>query len=364
MTELEIMDWVYSRLEDEESRFIFEKRKQFNETNDYKYIGEIIDKYVAEYSAYKWTPGKESEFITTIKESGKKVVIFGSGYYGKKILCLCKEADLNVDFFCDNDIEKQHKKVNDEILIISLQELMKKRAEEYIVIVSPKFAYNQITDMLLQAGFPKHNIYQFVDYTSRVLTTQYFDDEILHFEGEEVFVDGGCFDFRTSQFFIKKLESQGSVCKKVYAFEPDESNFFKCKNKIEKLKMNNVMLIQAGLWNADGYIKFAAQGNGSSHIVSSDESDDGEKVRVVALDECITDKVTFIKMDIEGSELEALRGAENILRRDKPKLAICIYHKKEDIWEIPYYIKKVVPEYKLYIRHYSNDAHETVLYAI
>ena len=78
----------------------------------------------------------------------------------------------------------------------------------------------------------------------------------------------------------------------------------------------------------------------------------------------ITETVTFIKMDIESSEQEALRGAEQIINRDKPKLAICLYHKKEDMWEIPYLIKTMVAEYKLYIRHYSNSELETVLYAI
>ena len=76
------------------------------------------------------------------------------------------------------------------------------------------------------------------------------------------------------------------------------------------------------------------------------------------------EEVTFIKMDIEGAELKALKGAKNIILRDKPKLAISIYHKPEDIVEIPLFIKELVPEYKLYIRHYSNDSIETVLYAV
>lgn len=76
------------------------------------------------------------------------------------------------------------------------------------------------------------------------------------------------------------------------------------------------------------------------------------------------DKVTFIKMDVEGSELESLKGAKNTILRDKPKLAICIYHKPEDMVTIPLYIKELVPEYKLYVRHHSNSWAETVLYAV
>ena len=85
---------------------------------------------------------------------------------------------------------------------------------------------------------------------------------------------------------------------------------------------------------------------------------------MTALDVCVSDPVTFIKMDIEGAELEALKGSSKIIKKYMPKLAISLYHKKDDILEIPLYIKELVPEYKLYIRHYSNAGVETVLYAV
>ena len=99
------------------------------------------------------------------------------------------------------------------------------------------------------------------------------------------------------------------------------------------------------------------------------EESEGEEVcnaRAIALDAYINknERVTFIKFDIEGAELEALKGAKGIISSYRPKLAICLYHKKEDYWQIPYYVKELVPEYKLYIRHYSNYSSETVLYAI
>lgn len=72
----------------------------------------------------------------------------------------------------------------------------------------------------------------------------------------------------------------------------------------------------------------------------------------------------FIKMDVEGAEIESLKGARQTILRDKPKLAICIYHKPQDLIELPRYIKTIVPEYKLYIRHHSNGPGENVLYAV
>ncbi len=75
-------------------------------------------------------------------------------------------------------------------------------------------------------------------------------------------------------------------------------------------------------------------------------------------------RVTFIKLDVEGAELEALKGARDTIIREHPKLAICVYHKKEDIWEIPEYILSLSKEYRLYIRHYHWNPSETVLYAV
>ena len=81
------------------------------------------------------------------------------------------------------------------------------------------------------------------------------------------------------------------------------------------------------------------------------------------MDDVVDEKVTFIKMDIEGAEYEALLGAKETIQKNKPKLAISIYHKPEDIISIPKLIKSMVPNYRLYIRHYSNADNETVLYA-
>lgn len=87
-------------------------------------------------------------------------------------------------------------------------------------------------------------------------------------------------------------------------------------------------------------------------------------VAVDALDQLLDDNVTFIKMDIEGAEYKAIKGAETIIRNYHPKLAISIYHNAEDIWELPRLIMTICPDYKLYLRHYSIAQAETVLYAV
>lgn len=104
-------------------------------------------------------------------------------------------------------------------------------------------------------------------------------------------------------------------------------------------------------------------GDSNSSINGSKESNMIGEVR--KLDDVLKgERVTFIKMDIEGSELAALKGAANTIRSQKPKLAICIYHSPQDMLNIPIYIKSLVPEYKIYIRHYTDMMLETVCYAV
>jgi hypothetical protein len=74
--------------------------------------------------------------------------------------------------------------------------------------------------------------------------------------------------------------------------------------------------------------------------------------------------LTFIKMDIEGAEYDALLGAAKVIQRDRPILAICVYHTQSDIWRIPLLIHEMLPEHLLYLRAYEGDGFQTVMYAI
>lgn len=87
--------------------------------------------------------------------------------------------------------------------------------------------------------------------------------------------------------------------------------------------------------------------------------------RIVRIDDELADEtISLIKMDIEGYELAAIRGCENLIKKYKPDLAICVYHRVFDMWEIPSLIKRYVPDYQFYLRHHSNTQVETVLYAV
>ena len=87
-------------------------------------------------------------------------------------------------------------------------------------------------------------------------------------------------------------------------------------------------------------------------------------IRIAAIDDIVDDRtVGFIEMDIEGAELDALHGAKNTIVRDKPPLAICVYHRQGDVFAIMDYLHQLLPEYRFLLRRYSASATETVLYA-
>ena len=126
-------------------------------------------------------------------------------------------------------------------------------------------------------------------------------------------------------------------------------------------------MIFKGVWSKTTNIRFISSGDSASHVAecTNIDSSDLEVIPVIAMDECeICRDATFIKMDLEGSEIKALQGAKKLILKNKPKLAICIYHSDEDMTGIIDYIHDLVPDYKLYVRHHSVGVIETVVYAI
>lgn len=115
-----------------------------------------------------------------------------------------------------------------------------------------------------------------------------------------------------------------------------------------------------GLSDTNGNLHFNSNA-GSASSVTQDGS--AETISVVTLDsELSGESISFIKMDLEGWEMNALRGAEATIRNNKPKLAIAVYHAAKDFREIPQYLLSINPEYKIYLRHYTQGWSETVMY--
>ncbi|QHI72056.1 FkbM family methyltransferase [Aminipila terrae] len=125
---------------------------------------------------------------------------------------------------------------------------------------------------------------------------------------------------------------------------------------------NNIEIFNNAVWNKNDILYFLEAGTMGSTINNLGNV----KVQAVNLDSVLEEKedISFIKMDVEGAELEALEGAKNTIQQFKPKLAICVYHKVEHHWEIPLYIKNLNPKYKIFMRHHNLMGIETVCYAV
>lgn len=185
---------------------------------------------------------------------------------------------------------------------------------------------------------------------------QYYESDVISLTDNETFVDCGAYDGDSAESFINELTKRGiEKYRKIISFEPDPVNF----KKLEERHFPNHTCINKGTSDKNDSIQFSVSGTNSG---SSTEGN--INIMVDTLDKMIQEEVSFIKMDIEGMELSSLIGAESIIKKYHPKLAICIYHKKRDIWEIQNYLKAIVPEYKFYIRAYSDFSTELVLYAI
>lgn len=138
------------------------------------------------------------------------------------------------------------------------------------------------------------------------------------------------------------------------------SNVEICRKHYTENGIKNIDLFGKGTWSENGCISFA-EGVSQGQI----DVNGTNAIETIKIDDAVAGydgKITFIKMDIEGAELEALRGAGKTIRKDKPRMAICIYHKPEDLYEIPGYLLSLVPEYRFQVRQYTSMNWETVLY--
>jgi len=343
----------------------------------------------------------------------QEVYIFGAKELGKRFYEYFSQVGIKVLGFIDNDTNKQ----NQEFCgckILNIKDLLDKKDEITIIIASIYYLF-EISEQLKKLGFKKvvpcpifyvfnSNIYKaepsfdgivedlasnkqkylnlyniLEDENSKIVLDnlvnfrltfdfsvfsriiapdacigQYFKENFLKFGENDIFVDGGGFDGDTTLKFIDKVNNK---YKKILFFEPDEDSFLKAQENLKKYK--NIEFIKKGLYSKSAVFRF----NSSGSLGSTIDQDGNTQIEVTSIDEVLDKKADYIKMDIEGVELEALKGAKKQLVQGV-QLAISLYHKNVDIWEIPEYIKQINPDYKFYLRHYTNAIFETVLYAV
>lgn len=189
---------------------------------------------------------------------------------------------------------------------------------------------------------------------------------IIQVEANDIVIDGGGCYGDTALYFAHKASPGG----KVFSFEflPENLEKWHKNVKMNPVLESRIQLVPHALWEQSGEELFIS-GHGPGTQVSSLTNDPlAKKVITRSIDDLAEEEklnaVNFIKMDIEGAEQSALKGAEKTIRRFKPKLAITVYHSLNDFWEIPMWLDQLGLGYKFYLRHFTIHAEETVLFAV
>lgn len=303
--------------------------------------------------------------IEGVYQKGKKILLYGTGGRGQLIGKLLLQNGIMFDGFCG---QRGPAAFPDGLLgkpVVAPDYLCQHSDEFYVAIsVGPVVAL-EIMQFLTENNFPKDHILDIFQWSAE--EKLYFEFPSLYRKGT-VFVDAGCLNCADDYRFVDWCNGEYSS---IIAFEPEPDGYAECLRQTERHEIRDIRIVQAGLSDKSGVAEFAIQGTGASHMIQSGSKEllwrgrvQGQTtIKTVALDDMVMQTVGFIKMDIEGAEFDALHGAKNTIIRDKPFLAISIYHRPGDMLAIMDYLHELVPEYRFWIRHYGPLAYETVLYA-
>ena len=185
------------------------------------------------------------------------------------------------------------------------------------------------------------------------LENQYFESFLNLKQSGESFVDAGAYDGFTSEQFIKRCPGYTNV----FVIEPGEEFL---KTAKERFKNNKGIHYLPYAVNSKKDVLFFKM-NG---LASSVSNGDGISVNADSIDNLISKPVSFIKMDIEGSESSAIEGARKTILKNWPIIAISVYHLPDDYISIPKHILSIRNDYRIYMRHYTEGVDETVMYFV
>ena len=335
------IEYIRRNLIDEESRQLFDNRVK------YYYERDIIDLMKNVQITFEYTQSEYKKqrtidkFVIGYDHSLPQFnIVFGNGRVAKEVRDVLEQAKIPVHLQSEDTSTISYEYVNKEKEMV-VNVIVAVETNNFSSIIKLKKLGVNTNDLILL----------------RRRELQYFGRPFLNQDSNEIFIDAGAMNGETLLFF--RNWNKGRY-KKIYSFEPDPKNYALLLETICREKISNVVPLNIGLYSQKSELSFDMQGTASSSV----KEDGNIVVKVDKLDNIIDDeKVSFIKMDIEGAELEALKGSERIIRNNTPKLAICVYHKPEDIIEIPFFVLSLNPTYKLAIRHHSWGRNETILYA-
>lgn len=183
-------------------------------------------------------------------------------------------------------------------------------------------------------------------------------------QGDVVVDAGGCYG-DTALYFAHEVGSEGRVAS--FEFLSSNLEVFNRNLALNPQLASRIRLYQSPVYSETGRELFVVGSGPGTQVLPRTTDALARKVRTLKIDDLVASgdfpRIDFIKMDIEGSELEALKGSEKVLRGFKPKLAITVYHDFKDFWTIPQYLDSLGLGYQFFLRHFTIHAEETVLFA-
>lgn len=357
---IDMFDFIHQfqeSLVDEESKIILEARLRWLVNKDFYESTNVI------FSLNELFDIHGMNNVLQYDSNIENIIIWGAGkegIYCRKLVNSSIYKDMNV-FFFDRNSFLVDKKI-DDCKVLSISEI--KRILDYSIVIISSFKYRyEILDDLQMLLFPLNRVIipnmHFGGHIYGYKHNQYFD----FFEPykNEVFLDVGCLNGGTSVEFVKWASFGYGY---IYAFEANKKMTDTINNTIKSENINNFQLFNIGVWSSHQRLTFNSLDGMYAGGACINQNGD-EYVEVDTLDNMLEDvkRITFVKMDIEGSEYDALRGAEKLIKKHMPRMAISVYHHPEDILTIPKLIYEYNCSYRFALRQYGSNMNETILYA-
>jgi FkbM family methyltransferase len=366
----------------------------------------------------KATARERSAFDLIAGPSKDLIVLFGAGRVGRKTLAGLRKAGIEPIAFVDNDARLWNTPV-EGVEVLSPEEAARRHGDQatfvitiwrgeatdrmaqresqlrslgckYVVTFQPLFWKHAEVFLPHYALDLPHRVHQQADDVRRagrlwsdsasrseylaqlrwrllgefdalyspVQHTMYFPLELCPLTDHEVFVDCGAYDGDSIRSFLDQTKKS---FKRIYSFEPDPANFSKLEKEASlRPERESITLQRAAVGARTGTVMFSGGGNEASSVGKGDMV-----VDCLALDEALSGtQPTYIKMDIEGAELDALNGARKIIQRYSPVLAVCSYHVQDHLWKIPLVIQSINPNYSFFLHPHLVEGWDLVCYAI